>query len=208
VDKPDPKPAPDDQWAWDCFREFEAAERHFNTLQSQYRALASTWLLAAFGGIGFLVAQPRLTIPIDTLVAVSGIGIAATVGITLLWNLDLLVYHALMFEYFQAGLELEDEHAWLPKVRTNIRGKMKGTLTRRVALFYIAGNSAMLIVAGAALTSWSSQFGAISSRLVVTLTLAVVSLLGIWMLRAAANVTKIPKDRPRQYILRRRQINT
>jgi hypothetical protein len=189
--------------AWECFREFEAAERHFNNLQNQYRTLASTWLLAAFGGIGFLIGQREPLIPIDTRLTVSGIGVAASLGLTLLWNLDLLVYHGLMFEYFQAGLELEEDHDWLPKVRTNIKGTWKGKLTQRVALFYIAGNSVMLSVAGLALASWSYRYGASWSLLTAALTLLVIVVIGWLMMRTTRTVTKTENGGPRRFFVQR-----
>lgn len=77
---------------WSLVTELGLQERHFNDLESRYRALASTWLLAAFFGMGFVISQETLTLPFDRLLVVAGIGLAGTVGIALLWNLDLLVY--------------------------------------------------------------------------------------------------------------------
>lgn len=42
---------------WKIASEIGVAERHFNDLQTGYRNMASGWLLATFGGIGFAVTQ-------------------------------------------------------------------------------------------------------------------------------------------------------
>ena len=40
---------------WGIYRELGEMERHFGNVQARYRALASTWLLAAMAGIGFVL---------------------------------------------------------------------------------------------------------------------------------------------------------
>ena len=63
---------------WKFVVEAGLQERHFNQLQTEYRKLASTWLLAAFGAIGLLLTNSSFALPIDTwnaiciLVTISG----------------------------------------------------------------------------------------------------------------------------------------
>jgi len=54
---------------WKFYTEIGALERHFNQLQNHYRTLASTWLLAAFAAIGFLISQQGLIVSIDVLLS-------------------------------------------------------------------------------------------------------------------------------------------
>ena len=82
-------------------------ERHFDELESKYRALASTWVLATFVGIGFVLTRGELQLPFDRLVAVTAVGVAGSAGIVLLWVMDLLVYHQLLGVVFMQGLALE-----------------------------------------------------------------------------------------------------
>jgi hypothetical protein len=42
---------------WEVYKHVAKFEHHFNTLQSTYRTLASTWLLAMFVGIGYVMAN-------------------------------------------------------------------------------------------------------------------------------------------------------
>lgn len=48
---------------WQMYSGLTEQCQHFNTLESSYRTLASTWLLAAFGGIGFLLKEAPPGIP-------------------------------------------------------------------------------------------------------------------------------------------------
>lgn len=42
---------------YEIIKEIGQQERHFNTLNVTYKTLASTWLLAVFGGIGFVLTH-------------------------------------------------------------------------------------------------------------------------------------------------------
>ena len=67
-------------------------QRHFNQLQHQYRALTSAWILGMFAGIQYVLSNwGRLPFPSEAILAF--LGLAAAVGITQLWNLDIRVYH-------------------------------------------------------------------------------------------------------------------
>jgi hypothetical protein len=120
-------------------------ERHFNDLQSRYRAMASTWLLAAFIGIGFVISEERLALQFDPLLLVSAIGVAGTVGILLLWMIDLMVYHRLLESVFFEGIKLEDKYSWLPQIR---HGMLSGPLTKGVAnrtVYFYAAIATVLV---------------------------------------------------------------
>lgn len=86
-------------------------ERHFNQLQATYRALASTWLLAAFTGVGFTIlnAKSIQSIPVDWLLMAAGVALAGAIGIGLIWNLDLLVYHRLLDVIFHTARTIEED---------------------------------------------------------------------------------------------------
>jgi len=176
---------------WKFYTEIGALERHFSQLQNQYRTLASTWLLATFAAIGFLISKQGLIISIDVLLLVAGIGIAAGIGITLLWNLDLMAYHPLLFAYFREGLNLEREYPWLPQARTNIRERMKGRgVTDRISLFYIAADTVTLAIAGFSLACWSYKHGIIIVVMIGVLWLSLMAILGLYMFRSARRVTE------------------
>jgi hypothetical protein len=122
-------------------------ERHFNQLQATYRGIASTWLLATFGGLGF-VFSGKTAFPIDAILVGFGIALAGAAGIILLWILDLQVYHVLLEANYHTGLELERHHAELGSLRkyTNRLTRGRGVLPR-VQVFYIAPVVGLFIVA-------------------------------------------------------------
>jgi hypothetical protein len=156
---------------WRVCEELGTAERHFNELESRYRTLASTWLLATFAGVGFVLSEQVLALHIDRLILVGGIGLAGAIGIALLWNLDLMVYHQLLAANFYAGITLERAHPWLPQVRNAMLESQRGLgVLPRVVWFYMGGILAPLTIAVTALVAWGYQHG-----LAVALAIAIVS---------------------------------
>jgi hypothetical protein len=71
-------------------------ERHFNTIQSNYRLLASTWTLACLGGIGFVLTSEKITIPLERPLICLGIALSGSVSILILWLVDIRVYQRLL----------------------------------------------------------------------------------------------------------------
>jgi hypothetical protein len=122
-------------------------ERHFNELQSRYRTLASTWLLATFAGTGFFISNPDLKLGVDRGWAVLGIGVAGAAGIALLWKLDLYVYHRLLEGFFWEAVKLEKTEGRFPRFRhrmievAGIQG-----VWPLVAMFYAAGVSVDILL--------------------------------------------------------------
>jgi hypothetical protein len=138
---------------WNIYTELGLIERHFNSLQSGYRALASTWLLAAFAGIGFVLST-KLTLLIPSGLIIAGIGIGASIGIYLLWILDLLVNQRLLDAAFIEARNLETRHKWLPQYRNNIRTLLGGKGLALIVWFYIGCTEVMAFVGGVGLFLW------------------------------------------------------
>jgi hypothetical protein len=100
---------------WKVVTECGEEERHFNQLQSVYRGIASTWLLATFGAVGYLLydKEGKLAHP----GIAGGVCLLGACGIVLLWLLDLKVYYALLEAAFWEGQALEQYCPWLPRIR-------------------------------------------------------------------------------------------
>jgi hypothetical protein len=144
---------------WKIFTELSEAERHFNALQSQYRTLASTWLLGTFAAMGFVMSE-KLMVSFPREVIVGAFAIAGTIGIYLLWTLDIMVYHRLLDVCFTEGLKIEKKYDWLPPVRTNMMKvhHNKGILSR-VVWFYLACNAILILIAGITFSLWTQKYG-------------------------------------------------
>jgi hypothetical protein len=128
-------------------------ERHFNELELEYRKLASQWLLVALGAIGFVLTKQE-ELPISNWLLVMGICVAASVGIFVLWMLDLKVYHELLHAAFKEGVYLEYKYPdLLPKVRINmVKSQHSGDIITKVMLFYFF--SILLLIAIANISVW------------------------------------------------------
>ena len=158
----------DPKLAWEILQELGASERHFNSLETEYRKLASIWLLASFGGIGFLLKNdPGLAIPRE--LAIGGIGLAGSIGIFLLWIVDLLVYHRLLDACFVEAKAIERAHPELPQVRTRMSKSQAGgrVVTTRLRWFYIALTAAPLVFSIPFVTVWCARSYGAGSVLVV-----------------------------------------
>lgn len=137
---------------WQQLLEVGQMERHFNQLQASYRALASTWLLATFAGIGFTVVNAK-SMPIDWLAVATGVAASGAVGIALLWNLDLLVYHRLLDVMFFTGRKIEMIHQEQPPFRIHMLRLFSHVgVVGHVIWFYMLGTD-LLIAIGTATAS-------------------------------------------------------
>jgi hypothetical protein len=143
----------DRELVWKMVAEMFAGERHFNAMQNHCRTLASTWLLAAFAGIGFVHTKDQFS---DAHSAAALIAIATAIGVFLIWIIDVKIWHRLLLAYTLAGHLLEAENEWLPPVRANIRAS-SGWLPVRVhlSLFYAVG--VIVLSAISAFSFWSSS---------------------------------------------------
>lgn len=134
---------------WRIYSDLAQQCQHFNQLESGYRTLASTWLLAAFGGIGLVLKDHVGGAP--TLL-IAGIAAAGGLGVALLWILDCLVYHSLLAATFTEQLKLESHHSWLPPVAHNMMAAHNGTgVSPKVVWFYIGGYLLMIGISSVAL---------------------------------------------------------
>jgi hypothetical protein len=75
-----------------AYCELGQIERSHSNNQTSYRMLASTWMLAAFAGIGFMISSKEFSFDIPKEVFILAIALAGGIGLGLLWILDLLFY--------------------------------------------------------------------------------------------------------------------
>ncbi len=159
-------------------------EKHFNGLETQYRLLASTWLLASFGAIGY--AHSNIERIDDRWLVTGLIGVAGGIGISLLWVLDSQVYHRLLSCVFLQGVLLEQEHDWLPRIRTDmLMSQETGDVTSRTANYYISSAGFELVVATAGFTMYLES--SLAKTTVMATGIGIFVALRIYILRAGAS---------------------
>jgi hypothetical protein len=145
---------------WQIYSELGGYERHFNNLQNSYRNLASTWLLAVFAGIGFMLVQRPFTVPLPIELTIAAIALGGSLGIYLLWNLDHMVYQRLLEAIFVEGYKMESNFNWLPNVRKNMIIMMRGAATgapERAFIFYLAPQIILFLIFILAVTIWITK---------------------------------------------------
>jgi len=144
--------------AWDVLKELGNSERHFNNLEAEYRKLASIWLLAGFAGMGFILKEnPQMAVPRE--VALVAIGLAASIGIFLLWIVDLLVYHQLLDACFTQAKQIERNHKELPQVRSSMEHTQGGgkVVTTRLRWFYMLLTAAPVVFSAPLFVLWCQK---------------------------------------------------
>jgi len=162
-------------------------ERHFNQIQSEYRKMASQWLLAAFGAIGLLLYSKDINTAsaLSPGLIASGVALAASIGILLLWHLDVHVYHRLLNACFKTGLNLESTHGYLPQIRTEMSRNRK-LVSQGLDRFYLIGLAVMTMV-GLGLV-WGlvhrtgDELSCISSPILVSVGFGVVWAWAMWVM--------------------------
>jgi hypothetical protein len=162
-------------------------ERHFNQIQSEYRKMASQWLLAAFGAIGLLLYSKDINTAtgLSPVLIASSVALATSVGILLLWHLDVHVYHRLLNACFKTGLDLESTHGYLPQIRTEMNRNRK-LVSQGLDRFYLIGLAVMTVV-GLGLV-WGlvhradDELSCISSPILVSVGFSVVWVWALWVM--------------------------
>ncbi len=145
---------------WKIVQECGEEERHFNQLQSVYRGLVSTWLLATFAAVGYLFKEGQD----EPFFLAAVVCLASTWGIRLIWMLDLGVYHQLLVAVFKEGKKAEDCFAWLPGFRINMYGAGRQKPEQRDPVFrnlswYYLGTILVPIAGGIVLSVLAWQHG-------------------------------------------------
>lgn len=160
------------------------SEHHFNMLEAEYRKLASTWLLAAFAGMGYIATTKDLPIaPGPTIFALAA---GASIGIQLLWVVDLLTYHQLLLANFFEGWRLEKAHSFLPPIRINMLAQ--GNTGKRVRFFYLGSSLVPLAFGVAAYFAINhAQTNITTDRVILFTTAALIISCAVLMKKSAKN---------------------
>jgi hypothetical protein len=168
----------DESLIWQIYDGLGKQCQHFNSLETHYRALASTWLLAAFAGIGFVAKEVHGEV---VWLFVLGISAAAALGILMLWLVDLMVYHRLLDATFAEQLAMEARYPWLPQASHRMLDTQSNrSVVPRVVWFYICVYAVLVAIVAIALWYISLSYLAAAALFVI----AGVGV-SVWMYRAS-----------------------
>jgi hypothetical protein len=125
-----------------------SAENHFNNLCFNIRALSSTWLLATFGGIGWILKDLPETggnLLINKIDLITGLCLCCSLGIFVLWILDLKIYQQLLHVWFEAREMYEDGEEF-PHLRQKMQDLFStGRASEYIKFYYMTTCSAPLL---------------------------------------------------------------
>ena len=133
------------------------AEHHFNNLTFNIRALASTWLLATFAGVGWVLNDlPQITsqseagqtsFVIDKVDLLLALCVGSAVGIFVLWVLDIRIYQQMTNVWFDSRKKYEVDDTF-PSIRVGMKDLFKtGRATELIIVYYLALTAAPLLLA-------------------------------------------------------------
>jgi hypothetical protein len=166
-------------------------EMHFNKLCADFKKMASTWLLATFGGIGFLISSD-IDIGIDIYFLIGAVATAGATGIYLLWVVDLLVYQRLLSSAFTWRGRIEAENPWLPQIfDTMVNRIFAKSVGFNLSWFYMLG---VLVPAGIALVCFTYATINTLGFPWLVIAVAVFMSLGLCALLRRMHIASIPKE--------------
>jgi hypothetical protein len=142
----------EDERTLEILKLITSAEHHFNNLCFNIRALASTWLLATLAGVGWILKDLPTTATensfvIDKVDLLIVLCVASSIGIFVLWIMDIMVYQRLLNVWFDSRKQYELDDNFPP-----IREKMKylfetGRATELIMIYYLALTAGPLMLA-------------------------------------------------------------
>ena len=139
------------------------AIKHFENVQTTFRVMTSTILLATFVGIGFIFSGENRQLPIDSFIAVAIVCSIGIAGIYALWHLDLIFYERLLTSFFAEAYDIEDRSNWLPKIHHKmVAGRLGEDKAKNLVFFYIGCGSTLIVTAGLVGTYLLEPYGALA----------------------------------------------
>jgi hypothetical protein len=125
-------------------------ERHFNSIELEYRKLASQWLLVTFGAIGILLGNDfKMPTNFSVWYVIIVICALSAIGILVIFIVDIKAYHGLLHEAFKSGIALEMKYKTiLPPIRINmVLAAKDGDIVNWVVLFYFFSIASLVGIA-------------------------------------------------------------
>ena len=147
------------------------SEGRFNTIQATIRGVAATWLLGTVAAIGFVLrpdtkAAGWILAPGDLALGVLS---ASSLGLLLLWILDIRVYQRLLASTFLLRLYMEYRDATLPPSAAASMASTSGKGMTRILRYFYSVPVLLFVLSGAAAAAITSvavpSAGAVTARL-------------------------------------------
>lgn len=116
----DPICGKDRSISYGLYKKMNLYQYHYNAVKVKYKRLAVTWFFAAFIGIGYILLGKEKALPFNDLIAISSLGLFASIGIFLLCFFDVNIYHRLGESIFAACANFESKNPSLGRAHINM----------------------------------------------------------------------------------------
>lgn len=135
-----------------------AGIKHFDSVQTYYRMLASQLLLGVFAICGFTFSSDMSFKFLNPSWVVFGACILGALVITALGFVDLIFQERLLIANFREAYDLEERFDWLPQIHHNMiwEGKHHASSARK-SIFYISSNLTLFLLAALSLILAETQ---------------------------------------------------
>jgi hypothetical protein len=141
-------------------------EERYNASSAGVRTLASAWLLASLGAIGWLFSSydhETWPLPLGFLIVV--VTTLGCVGMITLWVMDQLVFHRLLTSVFLVGLKIEKDDREIPPIRSRMMKTLEGLGTHQwERLFYLAPVAVFILISVVVLIGGADRLFSVDRR--------------------------------------------
>lgn len=135
------------------------AARHHGMLQTNYRLIASTWLLATFAAIGLILSAEE-ALPFNDFLSVAIVSLIGDFGLLLLWYEDSVVQELLLDLNVLEAFNLEKKERWLPQLHhTFVHLYSKHSILRVKVVFFSGCKTILLFLTTISLAIYFYSFG-------------------------------------------------
>lgn len=123
--------------------------KNYDNMQTVYRRIASTFLLATFAALGFIFSSEAINIKVNLNLATILTCFLSLIGISVIGLLDLIFQERIVVGFFVELIKLERTYKWLPQVHHNMikHGSHHGSPLRK-GIFYVGCASTLLLLIG------------------------------------------------------------
>jgi hypothetical protein len=175
------------------------AERKLNEIQNTYRTIASSWMLATMGAIGFVLSTKSFEVGINQYLVCWLLALAGAVSIVVIWLLDMRVYQRLLGRFYAEGRAMELGEPWLPQVRDQTRRYFKGRVPLIISIYYVL-LFAFLWAVACFFLGWSQEIAKGWHRVAMAIAMALLGA-GVaawipWIERPKSNTGEPPSKWP------------
>ncbi|MBN4066784.1 hypothetical protein JYU14_01725 [Simkania negevensis] len=134
-------------------------EHYFDDRQFRYRTIASSWLIATLIAVGYILSRYEEGLPLSPLITAAVVCVFGVIGITVIWALDILLYHTLLSAIAVEEVSMEQKYPWLPQSRSRMSNWLKSTpVTSITFFFYSVSLFALYAVISLLLSLWLIRY--------------------------------------------------